>query len=286
MHAPDRKRLKLDGLAQITEPVWIRGHGGELAARLRGADLVASDVDECMLPFIGQARAGLYVLRRVLGSAGTPGEIRLAARMSARAASLLTQKTYHKVTGWGQNSRLIMQFEDFVKGAPMKYFASSARKLVHQGLPGVAETVRVFNSQNIPFGMISLGVDLVIEPYREHLETRHGVRVAFTDCTRTSHSNGRFQGYDPERTLSMPEHKAARVRARALEYGAQRPLVIGHDRDDMGMFRAARDLGGLCMGFNPVPDTYPLLDIAVFADTWHAVADYLATVFKPAPAAI
>jgi hypothetical protein len=282
MHAPDKKKLKFDGLEQIAGPVWIRGSRDDLAARLRAVDLVASDVDECMLPFIGQAKAGLYVLRRVAGSANTPRELRLATRMGSRAGALLAQKMYHKITGWGQNSRLIMQFEDFVKGAPLKYFASSARKLVHQGLPGVPETVRIFNERHVPFGMISLGVDLVIEPYRRHLERRHGAHIEFTDCTRTLENNGTFAGYNPDSTLSMPEHKATRVRERVGEFSASHPLIIGHDRDDMGMFRAARELGGLAMGFNPVPDSYPLLDIAIFADNWHAVADFLQTLLKEA----
>ena len=280
MHAPDTKKLKLDGLQRHGEGVWLRGGRAHLAMRLREADLVASDVDECMLPFIGQAHAGLYVLRRVVGSANTPREIRLATRMSARAAALLAQKMYHKVTGWGQNSRLIMQFEDFVMDAPLKYFASSARKLVHHGLDGVDCAIRIFNERNVPFGMISLGVDLVIEPYRAHLENTHGARVAFTDCTRTLENHGTFGGYDPTGTMSMPEHKAERVRARTREYGALHPLVIGHDRDDMGMFRAARELGGLALGFNPVPDTYPLLDIAVFSDNWHALAGLLAAMLQ------
>ena len=59
MHAPDTKKLMLDGLEYAGCGAWIRGDEAELAARLRAVDLMASDVDECMLPFIGQAKAGL-----------------------------------------------------------------------------------------------------------------------------------------------------------------------------------------------------------------------------------
>ena len=282
MTEPDTKKLKRAGLHRHNENVWLRQDADATAERLRQVDLVASDVDECMLPFIGQAKAGLYVLRRVALSVRNAREAQLAARMGARAGSILAQKYFHKLTGKSQNSRLILQFQEFVMGAPMKYFESSARRLVHQGLPGVDETFRVFNRRGVPAGLISLGLDVIVDNYGKHLHKAHGVDIAFTDCTRVIVDRGKFGGYDPRMTLTMPEHKARRITARAQEYGAACPLVIGHDRDDMEMFRAGRELGGMALGVNPMADAYPLLDIAVFAPDWHPVAAFLSAALDDA----
>ena len=241
---------------------------------------MAADVDECMLPFICQAEAGLYVLRRVAGSVSGPRDARFAARMGLRAGVILSRKMFHKITGMGRNSHLILLYQDFVMHSPIKYFESSARKLVKQSVPGVVETFQIINARDVPVGLISLGLSILLEPYCDHLKNEHGIDTAFHDCTRVLVRDGCFAGYDPCMTLCAPEHKAERLRARVEEFGARNPLAIGHDRDDACMFRAARELGGMALGVNPVPDTFPHLDAAVFAPDWHPVARFLDTAFR------
>ena len=279
MKTPVIRELIKSGLEQHGEAVWLR-QAESIAAQLRAVDLVASDVDECLLPFISQAEAGLYVLRRVMGNVSTTAQARFAASMSLRAGAILSRKLYQKVSGVGRNSQLILDFENFAQGAPLSYFDTSARRLVRKGVPGGADTLRLFSARGVPTGLISLGLDIIVAHYREFLEQSCGVELAFADCTRVVSRDGLFAGFDPEMTLHKPEHKAERLRLRIEQFRAAMPLAMGHDRDDMEMFRVARGHGGLTLGFNPVPDTYPLLDVAVFSPDWHAVTAFLSAALE------
>jgi len=239
-----------------------------------------TDVDECMFPFIGQAEAGFYALKKVVGGVGSLEDVAFAARMLGRAGGLVYEKIKQKTTGFIQNSLLIMQFEKMVLDVPMSLFEESARQLALRYHPGVVEALGLFTKRGVPAGFVSLGLDFFIEAFIDHLKTEHGVEIAFADCTETLSNDGLFSGYDPEKTLLVPQDKARFLHARAAEYNAVRPVAVGHDRDDIHLFRAARELGGVTVGYNPIEATYEYLDAAIFAPDWKPMAGLFKAVFE------
>ena len=60
------KLLERAGLRRVRPGLWVRGAADELSARIDGADLFISDLDECMFPFITQAEAGRLILERII----------------------------------------------------------------------------------------------------------------------------------------------------------------------------------------------------------------------------
>jgi phosphoserine phosphatase len=276
----DRELLRKAGLKPAGGPMWSRIESDELLSRIAASDILISDFDECMFPTITQAEASRLVLRRILESPFEAGHPELAANMLFHAAILLAQQSYQQITGDIQNSRLIVRFEKFAHGVPMEYFDDASDKLRGTCYAGAPDAFRVFATRGTPVGVISLGLDMVIRRLLAHVETDDGVKFDFFNCTHVrADSQNRFAGYLPGKTYTDNESKRMHIRARCAEYGAKRPLVIGHDRDDTMMFDETRNLGGTAIGFNPVPENYGLLDAAFFAEDWRPIAELFGKAF-------
>ncbi len=277
----DERKLRSAGLKSEGGGLWTREGVDALLPRIASADILISDFDECIFPYITQAAASVEVLRRILTNLFESGHPELAANMLFHAGILIAQQAHQKFTGDIQNSRLILRFEKFAKGVPLSYFDDASDTLRGGYYAGAPDAFRVFASRGAPVGVISLGLDIVIRRLLAHIEAEDGVRFDFYDCTHVaSDSRGRFKGYEVGKTYTTNEDKRHCIRARCTEYGAKRPLVIGHDRDDTMMFDETRNIGGTTLGFNPVPENYPLLDAAVFADDWNPVARLFERAFQ------
>jgi len=270
----DRELLRKAGLKPAGGALWSRRVTDDLLTRIAASDILISDFDECMFPVITQAEAARRVLRRILERPFDSGHPELAANMLFNAAILLAQQAYQQFTGDIQNSRLILQFEKFASGVPMEYFDAASDELRGSYYAGAPDAFRAFASRGVPVGVISLGLDIVIRRLLMHVEADDGVKFDFFDCTHVLiDSNNKFAGYLPGKTYTSNEAKREHIQARCAEYGAKRPLVIGHDRDDTMMFDETRNIGGTAIGFNPVPENYELLDAAVFAEDWQPLAE-------------
>ncbi len=269
----DEQKLRSAGLKNEGGGLWTRDGADALLPRIAAADILISDFDECIFPYITQANASVEVLRRILASPFDTGHPELAASMLFHAGILIAQQAHQKFTGNIQNSRLILRFEKFAKGVPLSYFDDASDTLRGGYYSGAPDAFRVFTARGVPVGVISLGLDIVIRRLLAQIESDDDLKFNFHDCTQvTADARGRFKGYLPGKTYTSNEDKRHCIRARCGEYGAKRPLVVGHDRDDTMMFDETRNLGGTTLGFNPVPENYPLLDAAVFADDWHPIA--------------
>jgi len=270
---PNRESLERAGLRRARSELWTRGNEADLLFRVAAADLVISDLDECMYPFITQAEAGVIFVRRIIRGLDDEHHRKIFPNLAYHTLVLLGRKFYQEVTGDVQNSRLIRSFEKFARGVPVSYFADAAEEFKDKYYEGMPEALGAFSSRGTPVGVISLGIDVVIRPLLERVESAKGVKFSFFDCTRVvADAWGRFEQFMPGKTYTTNDDKRLLVRARCEEYGAKRLLVIGHDRDDLKMLEEAQRLGGVTVGFNPVPETYPLLDAAVFAPDWQPLA--------------
>lgn len=278
---PDEKLLKSAGLRRARPELWVRGDAGEVLSRIAAADIVISDLDECMYPYITQAEAAAIFVRRIVQTPFEDGHLELIPNLLPNMAALLWRKFYQEVTGDIQNSRLIRAFERFARGVPLEYFTDAAEEFKGNYFRGAPEAFRVFSRRGVPVGVISLGLDVVIRRLLEHIESADGVKFSFFDCTHVvGDARGRFERYLPEKTYTRNDDKQHLIRARCEEYGAKRCLVIGHDRDDLKMLGEARRLGGVTAGFRPVREVYPLLDAAVFAEDWRPVARLFEEAFE------
>jgi len=270
------KELENAGFGEVRPRVWAREGRSALLERLAGVDLFATDFDECMHPDITQAETGMAVYRKIAASVYDPHHFALYANMTLFSGPIIAIKLYQKLTGDVKNSRMIGTFQKLARGIPVQYFEEAAEPLVGRFFPGVADTLRLLNRRGVPAGVISLGIDIVIGEMLRRLEEREQARVDFFDCTRVEvDAHGCFRRYDPKHAYYNNEDKRTLLRARVEKLGAKRPLVVGHDRDDMMMFDEAVNLEGVTVGFRPRRETLALLDIAVTAGDWTPIHELL-----------
>jgi len=270
---PQIEKLNDAGLIQRRPGIWSREPVENLKKKIAASDLMISDLDECMFPVITQGEAASLIFRRVIGERDVPGHRELGRNMGYNVIFLLAGSYYQKITGDIQNSRLILRFEKFARGIPIRYFQDAAESIKPAYFRGVPEAFGAFCSRGVPCGVISLGIDIVIRELLDYLEKSKGIEFAFFDCTCVAaDENELFSGFVPGKTYLTNDAKKHRVRARCKEFSAARPLVIGHDRDDLMMFDEAREMGGTRIGFRPVPETYEYLDAAVFARDWRPLS--------------
>lgn len=278
---PDERALKKAGLSKGSrDGLWVRGPEAALMEKLSSTQLFASDFDQCMHGSITQADVGMAIFRKVAPWNAETGNIKLFRNMARRAVPILMVKNYQSITGDIQNSRMIMMYEKLARGVPKSYFEEAARGLQGGFFKGVKETFGEFSARGVRTGVISLGLDAILEILMERIIT-NGKGADFVDCTgMLFDEKERFVGYDPKRLYSGNEAKRDRLKARVQEYGVSRVAVMGHDRDDMLLFSEAKKMDGVTMGFRPSPETYPLLDAAFFADDWRPVHDFTKAAFE------
>jgi phosphoserine phosphatase len=270
---PNEKLLKSAGLHQARPGLWSRVGTHELLSRIAAADIVISDLDECMYPTITQGLAGLIFVRRIFQAPFVETHRELIPNLLYRTVQIAASKIYQEISGDVQNSRLIRAFEKFARGVPIDYFTDATDEFKDKYYKGMPEALGAFSSRGVPVGVISLGIDIVIRPLLERIEATKGAKFSFFDCTHClADERGGFDRFLPEKTYTKNDDKLYLVRGRCEEYGAKRCLVIGHDRDDLKMLAEARRLGGTTVGFNPVSEVYPHLDTAVFAPDWRPMA--------------
>ncbi len=279
-HRANRAALGRKGFEEISPRVWSRESGAKTLRRIAATDLFISDFDECLCPAISQAVVGLGIFRRVLLSPFDNTHSHLVAGMARNAGRLVGKVAVQRITGRVQNSKLNRTFEQFVKGIPDQYFQDAIGEVAPPFSEGAPRALEIVAKRGVPVGVVSLGINNVMDRLLERMESEHGVRVNFRDCNEVEiDDDGLFVRYSPEKTYTENEDKRYRVRARVEEYGARHVLVVGHDCDDIMMFDEAKKLGGTALGFSPAGDVLDMLDIAVIAPDWRPVADLFEEAF-------
>ena len=264
------------GFNCASENLWVRSDERDIHEKLSCVDLVVSDLDECMYPFITQAVAAVLIFKRVAASPLNKTHLSLLSHIAPRLIKMSFIKSFQMLSGRANNSLLIREYENYARGIPGEYFAEETRKILHYIRGGVVETLLHFKGRNIPVGIVSLGFDLIVSEIYKFLNTKHGLKIDFYDCSAVEVDDlKRFKRFEPFKRLLTPEDKGQILKARVAEYSSKCPLVIGHDQDDAKMMQLCGETGGVRIGINPKESIATELDIVVTCKDWQPLVGFL-----------
>lgn len=248
----------------------------ELARRLRDADLVAVDIDECIFPGFSQSWLGHLIMWQLVRRPDRLRDLRYIPQLLSGGAYIRRVDLQRRLWRAPSNRSMMARYVRSMRGIPELYFRRGAGWIPDRSYDGVRAALTLLG-RRAPLGLISLGIHLIAEAYQAWLD--RGV-VDFTEANRVAFApaaDGRpgFADYEP------PLRTGRRDKLRALErrlaqHGARRPVVIGNGPDDGAMAERAGELGGLAVGFRPRPAaSRRCFDVVVTAPDWRPLAALL-----------
>ena len=244
---------------EIAPNIYSEREGKELSKYLERVDLVLIDLDDCLYP----GTTNITLFKNLCLLLARKRMAKDLARLSRSLPVLFLMKGGQLLKAGVTNPELTLYFSRMVSRVPFLYLQAAAKPIPSCSFPGVEETLKVL-SRKARIGLISLGLDVVLEEYKAQFPL-----IDFFDCNPVA------QGVS-EKTID----KAEKARERIEEFKAEMPLVIGHNSDDLGMIKMAREHSGLVLGFNPSQEVLKECDIVVKARDWQPLAKYLQSILK------
>lgn len=242
---------------EIAPNIYSEREGGELSKHLERVDLVLIDLDDCL--YSGTTNITLF--KNLCLLLARKRMVKDLARLLRSLPVLFLMKDRQLLKAGVTNPELTLYFSRMVSRVPFSCLQTAAKPIPSGSFPGVEETLKAL-SKKARIGLISLGLDVVLEEYMVQFPL-----IDFFDCVPVA------QGF-PKKTID----KAEKARERIEEFKAEMPLVIGHNSDDLGMIKMAREYGGLALGFNPSGEVIEECDIVVKAGDWQPLAKYLQSI--------
>jgi len=185
-------------------------------------------------------------------------EYKVLFRLIGRLPVLFIMKCRQLLGAGVDNPGLSLFFYRMITNIPFSYLQAAARSIPPNSFPGARETLSIF-SRGARTGLVSLGLNVILEEYKKQFREGKSL-IDFYDGTRA------------ELLSSLDKGKAAKQRIE--EFAAKLPLVVGHNEDDLEMMMAAKEAGGLILGFNPSKKVMSYCDIIVKAKDWQPLAEY------------
>ena len=248
---------------------------GELRETFARTDIIAIDLDECIFPGYSQTELGARIAWRLLRRPKTLGERRFLPRL-VRGGAFFALREMKRFFGFHTpTTRLVTQYERTLRGVPERYLREEATKLPRRSFTFAAETVALLAS-HAPTGIISLGLDVVMEAYMRQFRSDEGPSLSYFDANVVAFRPGKngehvFGGYDWSRLMADGADKCRALRRRMAEFGATVPTTVGHSDDDVDLARLTRELGGLAIGFCPPRRLWDAFDAIVTGRDWGAM---------------
>jgi len=245
-----------------------------IRARLGRVETAVLDVDECLLPGYSQIVLGHLVHRQVGAEVRRhPARAGAWTRMTLVGAYLYALKRL-RASSEERNRRLHRNYGRAFRGIPAERVRQLA-PVVWRGLcPGVRDCLQLL-SEKVPLGVISLGLDVVLESLPEALGAPgRPLPLAFIRANRVRWRQGRFDGL-AEPWLVGPADKAM-VLAELQQAGqAGIPLVIGHNRDESLIAGEAIRSGGLAIGLGAAPAEEAHFQVLLPRGDWFGLERFL-----------
>jgi hypothetical protein len=116
-------------------------------------------------------------------------------------------------------------------------------------------------------GTISLALTDVLDAVDAHLKQRTGHQFAFKCGNRIEE----LQAGTADQPVLTREDKRAHMAVQMARLSCVCPLVIGHDREDLGLVDLARDMGGLSIGLNPSLPIAHHFDLTIQSRDWNKI---------------
>lgn len=249
----------------VAPGVYSRYSKEELKNIFKGLDLVIADLDECIFPGITEVAVYRNICLNLIRRRKIKNCL-LLGRLLAHAAAMYLMKFGQMLYLGISNKRLILYFTKSVKSVPQAYLEKATVPIPGRSYAGARETLEIL-SEKAKVGIISQGLDIVLNEYVKQFKDTSGSIIDFwdgnilaelVDYQNKARSNFIFDRHDKE----------THTRRRIGQFGAQKTMVIGHNRDDLGMIKVVKEHGGIVIGFNPTAEVEKWCDIVVTGKNW------------------
>ena len=233
-------------------------------------DFAVSDLDQCLFPGFTQVALTVSMFKSLLKNPQLSRDLKIKLKIldavlfgsGAKLKGLLGVQTEH--------ISLMKKFEKLVCDIPREYFERAATLVPGLSYRYGLETLGLL-SQMMPTGIITMSIETILREFARQFIHGGTPALTFYEANRLRFQVGDgevFEGYSEQRFILAPEDKLQVMKGRMKQFSARCPLVIGHNYCEVSMVRAARQMGGLSLGFNPDKGVENEFDIVVHARDW------------------
>ncbi len=255
----------------------------EIRRRLNSIDLAAIDLDDCMYPRNSHVELTKNLFLDLAYSYRRAADLKLMLKLLRGSLLVVCYVTGKVLRTHLSNRFLLEEYERVMRNMPVHYFEKCAVDLPGRVYRNSREAVEVLSCR-VPTGIITVGFDMIVREFMEQFTSGGNSTLEFMDANKAifREQNGErlYDGFARENAIMTARDKWRHLRRRMREYKAERPLVIGHQVDEILMARYARNLGGLSIGFNPDFDVEKQFDVIVKARDWTPILDLFEDAFS------
>ena len=256
---------------KLSKRIYARYPFEELQRRFNRVDLIVIDFDECLFPGFSQTTLGKLVFREILFNFLKIDDLRFLPSLLSGGLFICLAKLRHLFNGETDNLEMMIGYEKSMMGIPLQYFKKTAVRIPSRTYFHSRRTVEELSRQ-AKVGIISFGIDLIMEEYVRQLNGGDKGCMSFYDCNVLlfERKNDRevFVGYQKEELKTNKLYKGDLLKNRIKQFSAKTPLVIGHNEDDTEMVKIAQKMDGIGIGFNPLHELEQAFDVKVFGKDW------------------
>ncbi|MBN2431590.1 MAG: hypothetical protein JXQ27_08950 [Acidobacteria bacterium] len=246
----------------------------EIGRRLAAADVAVLDVDGCMYPGYTQITLGHRLLNGFLRrELRHPPSSLFLWRLAAKGGYLYWIRFWIRKPerrNYLLQKHYALAFDGITRTDIRAILPRVWKKLDTHVHPCLA-----FLADRLPLGIISLGLDVILDGLPEHLRRHHqAVRFLFCCSNRIIWNDGHFAGLVPPIRVGAAD-KADLFHTAAERHRVGIPLVIGHNSEERELCRLAAQRGGLSIGMNPAAGDRDAFDVVIEDGSWKTLHSFL-----------
>jgi hypothetical protein len=264
---------------RLSKMIYARYPFEELQKRFNQIDLIVIDFDECVFPHFSQTTLGKLIFWEILFNPLEWVDLKFLPSLLFGGFFICLSRIRHRLSGIVDNLEMMKGYEETMMGIPLLYFKKAAVRIPPRSYFYSKVAIEELSKQ-AKIGIISFGVDIIMEEYMKQLNGGGKCCVSFYNCNilRFERKGARevFVGYRRDELKTNKIHKGELLERRIKQFNAKTPLVIGHNEDDTEMVKIAQVMNGIGIGFNPLPEVEHAFDIKVFGKDW----EYLCQLVK------
>jgi hypothetical protein len=259
---------------RLSRSIYGRYSFEELQRRFSQVDLIVIDFDECLFPGFSQTTLGKLIFWKILLSPLKFSDRRFLPSLLSGGIFICLARIRQSIGNNYDNRAMMEKYEDTMRGIPLHYFREAVVKIPVQEYLYSSKTIKELSRQ-ARVGIISFGVDVVMQEYTRQLNKGRGECVSFYECNilRFEKEGDRevFMGYQRDEVKTDKAHKGDLLKKWIQQCDARTPMVIGHNEDDTEMVAIAQGMNGIGIGFNPSPEVEDIFDLKVYGKDWESI---------------
>jgi phosphoserine phosphatase len=230
--------------------------------KLRRADVVCTDLDECLFPFFTQVLVAGEILVESLFKRNKWKYIPQLVGGALLIICLLIV-TFGNIRRLS-NGFLMRRFARSMRGIPLELIRKHSRYIHTFFYTESLHFLQLLAQKNIPIIILSLS----IQPILEELKSNIGFITHVIGNRISEDSSGTLFSDYQQPVMKNGSDKLQRFLDYARETGFHRPLIIGHSDDEIPLVRYSRSCGGLSIGINPKKHLAHEFDIVLTSVNW------------------